>query len=149
MRVDMFCHDDVAGFELQPVQLAPFESDEAWHAVARHLAAGGDAFTLRGLDGRRVAIVGLYPVYPHYALGWAFLAHGLGAAMVPVTRIVRRYIDDKMKVLDRIEVSVAFEHKQAHWWASKLGFRYEGTRAKAGPDGGDLVSYVRIAERRS
>ena len=145
MRVDLFSERDLRGFELQDAQLMQFEDEAAWHAAACALAGKGDAFTIRASSGRAVAVCGLVPVYPHYAMGWAFLAGGLGAVMVPLTRIVRRYLDAAQARYPRIEMNVHFEHKQGAWWSGHLGFKYEGTKQMAAPDGGDLITYVRIA----
>lgn len=132
------------GFALQPGQQGELGGPVALSAAyGERLWRSGMAFTMLDRFGEPIASAGLSENHPGYATAWAFIAHGIGAGMVPLTRAVRRVLD--AAAYPRVDTMVLSGFDRGHAWARRLGFARLCTMEKLGRDGADFDLYARIA----
>jgi hypothetical protein len=102
-------------------------------------------YSYTALDGDEVlACAGLLEQWDNRGVVWAYLSSTIGGRrMVPLTRMVARFLD--AAPFDRIEATVDADFPQGHRWVKMLGFELEAPRMrKYRPDGGDSALYARI-----
>jgi hypothetical protein len=143
VTVRPFQPGDVAQLDLQPAQLCELTEAARLPEYGAQLWRAGPAFTAEE-GGRLLACAGVMEVQPHHATAWAFLAGGLGASLVPVTRAVLRFLD--ACGYQRVDMVVRCNFRAGRKWARMLGFTCEGRMRRAGPHGEDYILYARIAE---
>lgn len=102
-----------------------------------------DSFT-GVLDGRVIAIGGLVELTPLRAYLFLIVAEDIPHQWTQLYRVARRLISAAMKDFIRLETMSAFP--EAERWLEMLGFEYEGTMRKAGPDGEDAKMYSIVRE---
>ena len=96
------------------------------------------------LNSRCLGAAGIVPVYPHRAIAWALVSRDIGAALVPISRKVRRILE--LDPTPRIEMTVAVDFKAGHTWAGLLGMTLETPEPlrRHGARGEDEMLYARI-----
>lgn len=146
-RILPFSMADMDALVLHPAQARDCVGSPA--DAARMLAGHGSAFTLRGPDATVLLIAGIAAIDSGYGHCWAFMAADAGPHMPWLTRKVRAHLDDRMKQLRRVEMTVRADFAPARRWAVLLGFQCEGPMQCAAPDGGDMLRYARINPKGS
>ena len=94
-------------------------------------------------EGRVVACGGTIQQWPGRHLAWLYLTQQSARSMLPLTRAVRRVLD---QVPGRVEATVLRGFEPGHRFARMLGFRVEndpGVLKAYGPGGEDHIAYVR------
>ncbi|MFN3856536.1 MAG: hypothetical protein ACK4RV_02220 [Caulobacter sp.] len=142
MRVSPFRLEDFAELNLQPAQAEWI--DQMTPAAGRALEMNGLTWTARDERGV-VGIGGVQAQAPGRGLAWSLLSRDAGRALVPLTRVVRRYFDTSP--FRRIEAVTACEFEPARRWAIMLGFRSEGVMTAYFPDGADAERWSRVNVR--
>lgn len=108
---------------------------------------GGPAFT--GLvDGEVGGCAGVVLFWPGVGEAWAVLTETGREHPVQATELVRtglRTVIDGMR-LRRVQADVSADFLPGHRWIRLLGFSYEGTMPRYGPNGEDFVRYVMFPE---
>ncbi len=127
----------MAAIERQPIQL-----DTSLEPDPVELEQSGPAWTAIA-GGRPIACAGFSrSTWPHQAMAWCILAENIGAAMVPLTRLVRR--EFARSEFQRLEVLVLSSHAAGHRWAKLIGLEREGTMRRWGPLAVDHDIYARV-----
>lgn len=133
-------------FDLQLLELQPAQRDwlgphGQFEAGGFDLAKAGPAWTV-GDGGRLLMCAGLIREFPGQLLAWAQLTAPIGAAMVALTRAVRREHD--AAEWHRLYTMVRVDFDAGHRWAAMLGFEREGVMRRWGPAAVDHAIYARI-----
>lgn len=106
------------------------------------LAQVGPAITGFDEDGSVLGCAGLWLRHAGVAECWAVLsARCIGTHMVPVTRHVRRFLQERSE--HRIQALVLCDWKAGRRWIEMLGFQYEGTLLRYTPNAQDCDMYAR------
>lgn len=101
----------------------------------------GHAWTV--IDGETiVACAGFVEHWHNRAYAWALIGDEAGRRMVPLTRIVRQFLDQSP--WPRIETAVDEAFEAGHRWAKLLGFEKEGVMRHYSPEGRDCALYARV-----
>lgn len=112
------------------------ETDELFETLEHQ-----DSYTIA--DEEVLCCAGVVKMNEGRGVAWAYLADDLGAKMVGVTRIVKRYLG--IANFHRIEMHVDCDFDEAHRWAKMLGFEMECERMKAfTPDKRDCALYAMV-----
>lgn len=100
-------------------ELKAFISPETSEYVFKHGVAKSAWVGLRC-----VAAAGLIPFYPgRKSVAWAVISKDIGPYMLPITKEVRRFLDEDPT--PRIEMYVLSDFNAGHKWAKMLGFKCE------------------------
>jgi len=102
--------------------------------------------TLRDENFNIVGIVGLAMHRPGVSSAWSIMDQRMPQHGVGVTRCVRKLINETQKQheLKRMDMLCRYtDCGKYERWAKTLGFEYEGTLRKYGPDGEDYVLLAR------
>lgn len=97
------------------------------------------------VEGNRVyGCAGIIPLWPGRALAWSYLSlHATGSKFLAVHRAVQRRLNECY--IKRIEMTVSYDHEEAHRWARMLGFVMEAPHMEAYlPDGTACSLYARV-----
>lgn len=98
-------------------------------------------------DGRVLAMFGVAPYWDGLAEGWLMVdTHGIHKRKMQLTKGTRRFFNNIGPALGlrRIQIMVSVAHKEAVAWSRLLGFEYEATLKKYGPDGSDHLVFARF-----
>ncbi len=110
------------------------------HALA--LEAAPYAYTFMR-EGNVVACAGVAEYWSNRGEAWALLFTELRHDFVPITKMVKRFLD--VCPLRRIEAAVVVDHAAGHRWTQLLGFQLEASLLRAyTPSGEDCSLYSRI-----
>ena len=83
------------------------------------------------------------PIWTGRAMAWSFISDTGPQHFLKCHRAVKHFLDGCF--VQRIEMTVDCDHKEAHRWAKMLGFKMEAERMKAyAPDGHDCALYSRV-----
>ena len=79
---------------------------------------------------------------------WTVISDQVRGHGVELTKKIRHMIDDYCKAHDvgRMQTYIRPSISENARWIELLGFRFESTLFRAGPDGNDLAMYVRFYE---
>ncbi|MCS3423443.1 hypothetical protein M2403_002044 [Rahnella sp. BIGb0603] len=91
------------------------------------------------IDGRVVAIGGLVELNPIRAYLYLIVTGDIPHQWTQLYRSARRLINAGLTDYIRLETLSAFP--EADRWLELIGFKYEGTMRRAGPDGCDAKMY--------
>lgn len=109
---------------------------------ANVLAQAGPAITGFADDGSVLGCAGLWLRHGGVAECWTVLSRTcVGSTMVPVTRAVRRFLNDRDE--HRIQALVLSGWSAGRRWVEMLGFQYEGTLLRYTPTAKDCDMYSR------
>lgn len=144
IRVMPFVASDLLTFEPQPFQ-RHMVGDPAETAVL--FLGAAQSFTVRSVGGRgrgdRVLMVAaVNPIMGSNGLIHALLAGDIGAEMVGMTRVSRRYLD--AMAFERLTAWVDLRHEEALRWVRLLGFAPEGLMPRFGENGEDMMGFGRV-----
>lgn len=104
---------------LQPAQVFLAPLLDTSHAQALEATEGYTAIE----GGHVIACLGVLRMDASRAIAWGLIGRDAGAAMLAITRAVRRYLD--LSDFRRIEAHVEHGFRAAHRWAQMLGFTDE------------------------
>lgn len=103
------------------------------------------SFTGIDEDGTILAIAGIMPLSDCRCFAWSYLSGNLKHKLVPLTKVVKRYLDTVP--YHRIEMHVECDFAQGHRWAKMLGFEMECERMRhVTPDRRDMALYALVKE---
>ena len=79
---------------------------------------------------------------------WSIISDDVRGNGLGLTKAIRNMIDDfaKSNNIGRMQAVIKPQIRENIRWIELLGFTFESTMVKAGPDGTDLAMYVRIYE---
>lgn len=140
IAVEAFDPAHLDALEVQPSQAGEALPGEVY-------AAAGPAWTAFDRNGRAIFAGGVMPINPGYGLAWSLLATGKGAAMVALTKAIRRRFAELG--WRRIEAWVDADDVRAGDWMIRLGFELESIKRAAAPDGGDIAVWVTFGREGS
>lgn len=138
MMLRPFIDEDIWRIDPQPMQ-ALGTADR--RRILADSVPRGPCFTFEASNGCVLGIGGFVKLHDHWATAWTILAADIGAAMVGLTRAVRRELQvqqNLMGALARIDMHVDPESFASVWWATMLGFRQDAILPRALPDGRDM-----------
>lgn len=98
------------------------------------------------LDGKPEGMVGMTLLWPGNADCWTLLSkkackHPLALQKTSI-KLINAYAD--LLQLKRLSAGSRADNKMGHRWIRSLGFQFEGTMRKYGPDGSDWHLFARI-----
>lgn len=133
------------GVHFEQLKTEPTVSALLSHLTSAHVTALEEtpfAYTILR-DSRVLVCAGVSEYWPNRGEAWALLAANVGPDMVPVTKMVKRFLD--VCPLRRIEAAVGVDHKAGHRWAHLLGFQLEAPLLRSyTPQGEDCALYSRV-----
>ena len=132
--------------ELDRPEMLGMVSLEDSVAYAARLAEAGPAFSLFDKRGLIVASAGVGVYWQGVGEGWLILSSLAEKFMFSVHSLIKRRMVDVIRDLDlkRLQIVVPVGSDRAYSWACRLGFCWEGTMEKYGPDGNDYHRFARI-----
>lgn len=139
IHVEPFAPEHIAAIEAQPSQRDHLLPGERY-------AEAGPAWTARDDSGRIIFCGGFARLGVSYVHAWCVMSTDKGADLVAVTRAARRVIAGSN--WRRIEMFSDERFAAATRWAEALGFALEGVRRAALDDGGDMLVWAIVKERR-
>ncbi len=97
-------------------------------------------------DGRVLAIVAVAPIWTGVGTVWTLLSNEARGHGVALSFGVTRFIDMLMQERGfwRLQATVEKGDEAGLKWILRLGFKYEGTFFRYGPDGKDHDTYARV-----
>lgn len=103
----------------------------------------GAAWSLHDDSGVPVAMGGISQSVPWCGTAWMVCTEEMTpASWKKLIRHSRKVFRNAVKVIPRIEAHVLDGWGEAKEYADRLGFKYEGTRIRAGRDGQDIHTFV-------
>jgi len=139
--------DDDIRIDVQPMQRIDGFGVERWDSGKwRELVMQSDWCEQAIRDGRTMAIAGWTRLWDGVVHAYASLSCDCGHSMIPLTRRIRKAMDDAEGVR-RFQMSVRADFGPGIRWAKLLGFEPEGVLSKYGPDGADHILYAKVYER--
>lgn len=124
--------------------LRPFIAHDGVEAIVRQrLQARGLHLTARQ-DGKILACGGLLQAWDGVADVWVYFPPAPARERCRVYRVIRRELPHLMRLLGlwRAECVVRTDWPEAMRLVGHLGFAYEGTKTRYGPDGKDYHTYA-------
>lgn len=96
------------------------------------------------VDGKVIAMAGVYEVHKHIGMVWAILGEGSEKHMLAMTRAIKNWLDNWDCA--RLETAVRVDFYEGHRWAKMLGFENETPKGmkKFGTDGETCCLYARV-----
>lgn len=93
-----------------------------------------------------VAILGLTVLHDGVAQNWAIISAEVKKHPVAFPRLALRALETMVQDLGlrRVQMTVRNDFPRGVAFAQWLGFKYEGTLRKYGPDGSDYFMYARV-----
>lgn len=116
-------------YVLLPSQVQPNLERINLQSHADALSVMGEAYTVIH-DDEPIAVGGLIVVSDFRAKVWAIMGEKTKGKMRFVTDAVRKFLDEKNKVFERIEIDVKSDFDLGKKWAEVLGFEYESTMVR-------------------
>jgi len=98
-------------------------------------------------DGRVLAMFGVAPYWDGCAEAWLMVdTMGIQNRRLQLTKGSRRFFNNIGPALGlrRLQIMVSVAHEEAVAWSRLLGFEYEATLKKYGPDGSDHLVFARF-----
>jgi len=94
-------------------------------------------------DGKTIFCAGVAEYWNGRAESWAILRSSAKYDLIPITKMVKRFLE--VCPIRRIEASIEVDFEEGHRWAKLLGFELEAPRLKSYfPDGRDCALYARV-----
>lgn len=111
----------------------------------KRIEDGGMAFSAFA-DGEFLGCGGYGQPWPGIAQVWVWETSGVHRYPQGVHRLVRRALQhiEQDKNVWRISCEVRKGNERGRRWVELLGFQYEGTMEKYGPDGSDFMLYAKV-----
>jgi hypothetical protein len=108
---------------------------------ARRVMKHGDAFSVF-IDGELAAVGGIVSQWARVGEAWSVWTDVGRAHPLTCARLARRGLKLFASRYDRIQADTVTKFKAAGRWVEFLGFKYESTMPKAGPQGQDFTRYA-------
>lgn len=141
--------DDIFEVALQTVDVNAFrDGARAMRAYSEAQAADGLCWCMV-VDGEPVAAAGIKRLWDGVGVCWCMV--GDAARERPKTLhsfTARMFRSGAFSEFRRLECAVPASGDIERRWVEKLGFKAEGPKWRYLPDGGDAISYVRLANDR-
>jgi hypothetical protein len=138
--------------EFQPrVEGSPVVKDplRLWR-IASHYEVNGTGYTLRNANGEVIACAGVCIDPPGVGLVWLIGSPLITQYPLAVYKGVRIHMENIIRWfrLRRLHTLVSDGFPVSETWLVRLGFKYEATLEKSGPEGEDQHVYVRMTNGR-
>jgi RimJ/RimL family protein N-acetyltransferase len=126
----------------EPGLVAMIEDKKAYW---QNLINTGTAFSAFS-DGEFLGCAGYAMPWPGVAEVWLWAMPEVKKIPVSLTKLLLRALKhiEKERRVHRISAEVRVGNTRAQRWVSIMGFVYEGTMKKRGPDGSDFMLYARV-----
>ena len=128
--------------------MLPVQKNQAWtfdytdkDKYADSLIGAGPAFALLGKNNVVLGCAGIWIVERHRALAWALISDHIGTDFIHFHKAVLEFLDNCD--VQRIEMAVETNFKEAYRWAGMLGFKLEGVMHNYYPNGSDAYLFGR------
>ena len=133
-----FDDPDIFAIEVQAAQRdGMLPADE----LLRVIVPQGPTWTIRDGNGRILCIAGLIVHNEVYASAWSVLAEAKGAAMIALSRAIRRVLNGASWT--RIDMAIETGFAASARWAKMLGFEAAGSMAHVGMSDIDIYVFKR------
>lgn len=98
-------------------------------------------------EGKVLAVVGFQSWWRGVAEFWSVSSHYINKCPKSYISFLNKLIEIQMKAfnLTRAQIGLSHNFQDRAKWANLLGFEYEATLKKYGPDGSDQDIYVRFS----
>ena len=120
--------------------------EQGLQSTIEHSIRNRSGFALRDNNGHLGMLFGYVMQHAGVAHVWAITTPNLDIHPIAYTRVVRRALDNGMKVagIHRVEINVRNSFEAGHRWAKALGFAFEGIMKQYGSDKDDYALYGRV-----
>lgn len=124
--------------------LEPEDRLRTWK-LCREYERAGPCFTLFA-DGQVVTCAGVAILSPNVGTAWMIGSDLVRLYRFSFQRVICHYLESIIKhfQLRRVQTVVSAEFETSRKWLERIGFRYEGTMAKAGLGGEDQHVMARM-----
>lgn len=103
----------------------------------------GAAWSLHDDQGVPIAMGGISQNVPWVGTAWMVATDRMTpTSWKKLVRHSRKVFHTAAKAIPRIEAHVLGGWQEAEEFAGRMGFKYEGTRSRAGRDGQDILTFV-------